>query len=61
MKKSSLRAANILLAWFFLAANLLFSATLHAQAPFYQGKSIRLVIGSQAGSLYDGWGRRRGA
>ena len=57
MKKSSLRAANILLPWFFLAANLLFGATLHAQAPFYQGKSIRLLIGSQAGSLYDGWGR----
>ena len=31
--------------------------TLHAQAPFYQGKSIRLIIGSQAGSLYDGWAR----
>ena len=29
----------------------------HAQAPFYQGKSIRLIIGSQSGSLYDGWAR----
>jgi tripartite-type tricarboxylate transporter receptor subunit TctC len=32
-------------------------AVAHAQAPFYQGKSIRLIIGSQAGSLYDLWAR----
>lgn len=28
-----------------------------AQAPFYQGKSIRLVVGSPAGSTYDQYGR----
>ena len=42
---------------FFLAANLLFSSALHAQTPFYQGKSITLVIGNQAGGQYDLWAR----
>ncbi len=42
---------------FFVASSLTFTTTLQAQAPFYQGKSIRLIIGSQAGSLYDGWAR----
>src|SRR5262252_9142794 len=46
-----------LLLFFFLAANLIFSSALYAQAQFYQGKSIKLIIGSQAGSLYDGWAR----
>ena len=55
MRKSGTGAATILL--FFLAVNLLFSSTLFAQAQFYQGKSIRFIIGSQAGSLYDGWAR----
>ena len=58
MRKFGTRVAIIpLLLFFFLAANLLFSPTLHAQAPFYQGKSIRFIIGSQAGSLYDLWAR----
>ena len=30
---------------------------LHAQTPFYQGKSIKLVVGSPAGSNYDQYGR----
>src|SRR6266508_2182399 len=42
---------------FFVASSLTFTTTLQAQAPFYQGKSIRLIIGSQAGSLYDVWVR----
>jgi len=42
---------------FFVASSLTFTTALQAQAPFYQGKSIRLIIGSQAGSLYDGWAR----
>src|SRR4030095_2902901 len=57
MKKSGIGVAIILSLLFFLAANLVFSSTLHAQAPFYQGKSIRFIIGSQAGSLYDLWAR----
>ena len=40
-----------------LAANLVFSFTLYAQSPFYQGKSIRLIAGTQAGSLADLWPR----
>ena len=58
MRKFGTRVAIIpLLLLFFLAASLIFSPALHAQATFYQGKSIRLIIGSQAGSLYDGWAR----
>jgi tripartite-type tricarboxylate transporter receptor subunit TctC len=52
MKKSATGVAIILFS-FFLAANLIFSSTLYAQAPFYQGKSIRLIAGTQAGSLAD--------
>ena len=29
----------------------------HAQAPFYQGKTIRVIIGTPPGNLYDLWGR----
>ena len=29
----------------------------HAQAPFYQGKNIRIVRGGQAGEMYDLWAR----
>lgn len=57
MQKSAIGVAIFLLSLFFLGASLSFSPPLHAQAPFYQGKSIRLIIGSQAGSLYDGWAR----
>ena len=57
MKNSGIGAVVFLLLLFFLAVNLFFSPTLHAQSPFYQGKSIRFIIGSQAGSLYDLWAR----
>jgi tripartite-type tricarboxylate transporter receptor subunit TctC len=30
---------------------------LHAQAPFYQGKTIRIVVGNLAGDAYDLWAR----
>ena len=49
--------ATLLSLLFFLAANLVFGPTLHAQAPFYQGKSITFIIGNQAGGLYDLWAR----
>ena len=29
----------------------------HAQAPFYQGKTIKVIIGTPPGNLYDLWGR----
>ncbi len=57
MKKFGIGAAIFSFLSFFLAANLLFSPTLHAQAPFYQGKSITLIVGNQAGGLYDLWAR----
>ena len=57
MRKSGTGVAIIPLISFFFAATLLFSPTLHAQSPFYQGKSINLIVGNQAGGLYDLWAR----
>jgi len=41
-------AALLLLPWSFDA---------HAQAPFYQGKTIRVIVGTPPGNLYDLWAR----
>src|SRR5262249_34018210 len=57
MRKFATGGAIISLLLFFLATNLILNATSHAQAPFYQGKSIRLIAGTQAGSLADLWPR----
>jgi tripartite-type tricarboxylate transporter receptor subunit TctC len=57
MKKSRISVAISLLSSFFVAGSLVFSPTLHAQAPFYQEKSIRIIQGGQAGGLYDLWAR----
>lgn len=46
--------------WFvapFLCLLLLFSSTARAQAPFYQGKTIRVIVGTPPGNLYDLWAR----
>lgn len=40
-----------------LALNLLLSPHLQAQAPFYQGKTIKIVAGYGAGSVDDMWAR----
>ena len=32
---------------------LLLGASAHAQAPFYQGKTLSLIVGSKAGDVYD--------
>ena len=32
---------------------LLLAAGAHAQAPFYQGKTITIVVGTKAGDAYD--------
>ena len=45
---------QIALLIFFL---LLPSPGLYAQAPFYQGKTIILIVGSGAGTAYDMYGR----
>ena len=36
---------------------LIWNCPAQAQVPFYQGKTIRIVIGSPAGGLYDQWAR----
>jgi tripartite-type tricarboxylate transporter receptor subunit TctC len=36
---------------------ILATANLCAQTPYYQGKTIRLIVGSSAGSTYDGYMR----
>ncbi len=36
---------------------LLWSFNAHAQAPFYQGKAIRIIVGTPPGNLYDLWAR----
>jgi len=35
----------------------LLSSTLHTQTPYYQGKTLRLIVSSTAGSNYDLYGR----
>lgn len=59
MRKSGTVAATIFPSVFlsFFGASFVFSPALHAQSPFYQGKSINLVVGNQAGGLYDLWAR----
>jgi tripartite-type tricarboxylate transporter receptor subunit TctC len=45
---------RIVFGLFFLLAS---NSGLQAQSPFYQGKSIKLMVGSPAGSNYDQYGR----
>ena len=40
-----------------LSALLWASEAAHAQAPFYQGKTIRVIVGTPPGNLYDLWAR----
>jgi tripartite-type tricarboxylate transporter receptor subunit TctC len=42
------------LALLFLFASI---SNLQAQTPFYQGKTIRIVVGNIAGDAYDLWAR----
>lgn len=37
--------------------SLLWSVNVHAQAPFYQGKTVRVIVGTPPGNLYDFWTR----
>src|SRR5919197_923149 len=41
----------------FLLASLLWSSEIAAQTPYFQGKTIRLVVGYPAGSAHDIWAR----
>ncbi|MDH3443877.1 MAG: tripartite tricarboxylate transporter substrate-binding protein [Deltaproteobacteria bacterium] len=36
---------------------LLWPLAAHAQAPFYQGKTIKVIVGTPPGNLYDLWAR----
>ena len=36
---------------------LLWNVSAHAQAPFYQGKTIKVIVGTPPGNLYDLWAR----
>jgi tripartite-type tricarboxylate transporter receptor subunit TctC len=47
----------MLLRFFVLALALVYPLGLQAQTPFYQGKTIRLVAGTPAGSVYDLYAR----
>ncbi|HSE89160.1 MAG TPA: tripartite tricarboxylate transporter substrate-binding protein [Candidatus Binatia bacterium] len=51
------RAKRLASLFFFVFLLAGWSVDLHAQTPFYQGKQIRLVIGSTAGGGYDLWPR----
>jgi tripartite-type tricarboxylate transporter receptor subunit TctC len=44
-------------AWLLILCSLLWSSIALAQAPFYQGKTIRVIIGTPPGNLYDLWAR----
>ena len=59
MEQKGLMKRATHLASLFLLGFLLMGQTvdLYAQAPFYQGKTIKLVIGTTAGGGYDLWAR----
>src|SRR3989449_748956 len=42
---------------FWLLLFLAWNSEVGAQAPFYQGKTIRILVGYPAGSAHDLWGR----
>jgi len=59
-KSSRVQRFNVFAFWFFSVLELLNPLNLErasAQTPFYQGKSVTVVVGSAPGGLYDLWGR----
>ena len=52
--KLTLRKLEIICALLFVNSQ---TADIHAQANFYSGKTITVVVGSAPGGLYDLWGR----
>jgi tripartite-type tricarboxylate transporter receptor subunit TctC len=57
MKMSVTLTTKTSLLLFSLAWSLAFSPPVHAQALFYEGKTIKLIRGGQPGDLYDLWAR----
>jgi tripartite-type tricarboxylate transporter receptor subunit TctC len=44
-------------AWLLILCSVLWMPNAFAQAPFYQGKTIRVIVGTPPGNLYDLWAR----
>jgi tripartite-type tricarboxylate transporter receptor subunit TctC len=44
-------------AWLLILCASLWVSNASAQAPFYQGKTIRVIVGTPPGNLYDLWAR----
>jgi tripartite-type tricarboxylate transporter receptor subunit TctC len=44
-------------AWLMVLCSLLWISNGFAQTPFYQGKTIRVIVGTPPGNLYDLWAR----
>lgn len=44
-------------AWLLILCSLLWIPSAWAQTPFYQGKTIRVIVGTPPGNLYDLWAR----
>jgi len=40
-----------------ILCSFLWTISASAQAPFYQGKTIRVIVGTPSGNLYDFWAR----
>ena len=57
MKRHSSRNFATLVLIAALAALPSFDSVAWAQADFYKGKTIRIMVGSTPGSFYDLWGR----
>jgi tripartite-type tricarboxylate transporter receptor subunit TctC len=47
----------VIVSFCFLSSSLVLSPSTEAQSTFYEGKTVRLVIGSGPGALYDLWAR----
>ena len=56
-KGSKMGAKQTASLFLFICLNLAIGVDLYAQPNFYQGKTVRLVIGSSAGGGYDLWAR----
>jgi tripartite-type tricarboxylate transporter receptor subunit TctC len=57
VKRHSSIVSPVLVLTAALAALPLFDSAVSAQADFYKGKTIRIMVGSTPGSFYDLWGR----
>jgi len=47
----------VIIGWLFISSQVLHDLALAQTAPFYQGKTIRIIVGFTAGGLYDQYAR----